>query len=230
MSAKKNSDISTMTRKERERERHRIEILTAAEKLFLEQGYDDTTMKEIARKAEFSKGTLYNYFDSKKDLYLAIGTKAYEGMIALSKEYIQKEEPGIKQLMAFGYAYYEFTKQSPAYATIFHDISIKYPDLAIKAKKDLTKVEREYIKQGQNYKTLFVGAISRAIEEKKIREDINPFLIGITLSMVSTGLIKELMHNNSLFEQLDFKADDVIDFTFHIIGEGLKPKDTNKEV
>lgn len=61
-----------MTRKEREREFKKKEILSAAVKLFAEKGYEYTTLDEIAEAAEFGKGTLYNYFQNKEDLYLAI--------------------------------------------------------------------------------------------------------------------------------------------------------------
>ena len=61
-----------MTRKEREREFKKKEILSAAVKLFAEKGYEYTTLDDIAEAAEFGKGTLYNYFQNKEDLYLAI--------------------------------------------------------------------------------------------------------------------------------------------------------------
>lgn len=61
-----------MTRKEREREFKKKEILSAAIKIFAEKGYEYTTLDEIAEAAEFGKGTLYNYFQNKEDLYLAI--------------------------------------------------------------------------------------------------------------------------------------------------------------
>lgn len=61
-----------MTRKEREREVRKSEILSAAIKLFAEKGYEYTTLDEIAEASEFGKGTLYNYFQSKEDIYLGI--------------------------------------------------------------------------------------------------------------------------------------------------------------
>jgi AcrR family transcriptional regulator len=45
------------------------EILEAAETVFARRGYAQTTMEEVAREAGVSKGSLYNYFRSKKDLF-----------------------------------------------------------------------------------------------------------------------------------------------------------------
>ena len=56
-------------RKQRERERHRREILEAAERVFVRKGYHAATTDEIAAEAEFAVGTLYNFFRSKDELY-----------------------------------------------------------------------------------------------------------------------------------------------------------------
>jgi len=56
-------------RRDRERTRHRREILDAAERVFAVRGYHATTMELIARESEFSVGSLYNFFPSKNALY-----------------------------------------------------------------------------------------------------------------------------------------------------------------
>ncbi|HUY32899.1 MAG TPA: TetR/AcrR family transcriptional regulator [Pirellulales bacterium] len=47
------------------------EILDAATKLFAEHGYADTDTQLLAEKLQVGKGTLYRYFKSKRDLFLA---------------------------------------------------------------------------------------------------------------------------------------------------------------
>ncbi len=49
-------------------------IVSAAWKLFYEQGYDDTTVDDIIKESATSKGSFYHYFDSKDAL---LGTLAY---------------------------------------------------------------------------------------------------------------------------------------------------------
>ncbi|MBN1300441.1 MAG: TetR/AcrR family transcriptional regulator [Melioribacteraceae bacterium] len=61
-----------MSRKEREREFKRSEILSAALELFAAKGFINTTLDEIAEKSEFGKGTIYNYFQNKEEIYTAI--------------------------------------------------------------------------------------------------------------------------------------------------------------
>lgn len=53
----------------REREK-RARILSAAQDVFAEQGFDAARMEEVARRARVGKGTLYNYYESKEDLLI----------------------------------------------------------------------------------------------------------------------------------------------------------------
>lgn len=48
----------------------RGKILSAAREVFLEQGYEDTTIGQIAERAGVGLGTAYNYFKSKEELFL----------------------------------------------------------------------------------------------------------------------------------------------------------------
>jgi AcrR family transcriptional regulator len=54
------------------REKSREKILSAALDLFANKGYDATSIDSIAKKAGISKGLIYNYFESKKSILLAI--------------------------------------------------------------------------------------------------------------------------------------------------------------
>jgi AcrR family transcriptional regulator len=66
------SKQARMSRKEREFQARRQEILAAATRLFANQGYHGTSMSEIAREAEFSTGSLYNFFRNKEELYFEL--------------------------------------------------------------------------------------------------------------------------------------------------------------
>lgn len=49
-------------------------IVSAAWKLFYEQGFDETTVEDIVEESETSKGSFYHYFEGKDDL---LGTLSY---------------------------------------------------------------------------------------------------------------------------------------------------------
>ena len=60
------------SRRERRIERRRREIVTTAAQVFAEKGYAHTTTKDLAEAADMAEGTLYNYFEGKRDILLAI--------------------------------------------------------------------------------------------------------------------------------------------------------------
>lgn len=60
------------TRRDRQIQRKRQEILAAASQVFAQKGFAATTTKDIANAADLGESTLYNYFESKRDILLAI--------------------------------------------------------------------------------------------------------------------------------------------------------------
>lgn len=70
------------TRRDRERDAHRLEILEAAERVFAGKGYENATVEEIAREAEFATGTLYNFFDGKEALFLAVADRILDDLVS----------------------------------------------------------------------------------------------------------------------------------------------------
>jgi AcrR family transcriptional regulator len=61
-------------------------ILSAAERQFARKPYHEVTLEEIAAEAEVAKGTLYLYFASKTDLYLALIVESFGPMIERLEE------------------------------------------------------------------------------------------------------------------------------------------------
>lgn len=72
--------MTVSSRREREQKMRREMILDAAHRLFKEKGYEASTVDEIAALAELGKGTIYSYFKSKDEIYLAILEKGLESL------------------------------------------------------------------------------------------------------------------------------------------------------
>src|SRR5688572_829787 len=69
----KTAELSTaVSRKERQRLDRRQYVLEAAEAVFARRGFHETSVEEIARAAEYATGTVYLYFKSKEELFVAI--------------------------------------------------------------------------------------------------------------------------------------------------------------
>src|SRR5512143_30525 len=60
----------------------RAQLLTLARKAFSDRSYDEVSIDDLAREAKISKGLLYHYFPTKRDLYVA-------GLREIAEELVQ---------------------------------------------------------------------------------------------------------------------------------------------
>jgi AcrR family transcriptional regulator len=70
--------MTVSSRREREQQMRQGMILDAASQLFKDKGFEASTVDEIAALAELGKGTIYSYFKSKDQIYVAILKKGLE--------------------------------------------------------------------------------------------------------------------------------------------------------
>lgn len=86
-------EVVTLSRRERERLARRRAMLDAALTVFAEKGYDGATLDEIAERAEFGKGTLYNYFpEGKESILFALLDEMFSGMATLVRDHFADVE------------------------------------------------------------------------------------------------------------------------------------------
>ena len=71
-------DTEQRGRRQRHVAEKKEQILKAAVQLFAQKGFRATTLKNIAEVADLSEGTIYNYFDDKEHLFIALLEKLIE--------------------------------------------------------------------------------------------------------------------------------------------------------
>lgn len=89
-------------------EKKRRDILTAARRRFMIEGYASTGMEAVAREATVSTATLYSYFPSKADLFQHVVEDAAGSFSHHITEVAHTGGDGISQLRAFASAYAKF--------------------------------------------------------------------------------------------------------------------------
>ena len=116
--------MGTAERREREREELRDKIVEAARDILSERGLEGFSMREIARRIEYSPATIYLYFTSKEELLRAV---VGEGMRRLS-EVIAKEMSSAgpvsaaERYRASGRGYVRFALENTAYFHVIFDL------------------------------------------------------------------------------------------------------------
>jgi AcrR family transcriptional regulator len=104
--------MAVSDRKEREKEEMKRRILDAAKKLFLDQGFEKTSIRNIADVIEYSPSTIYLYFKDKNELLLALHDEAFEGLLGQFVNIVNIEN-SFDQLVAMGYEYLKFSIDNP---------------------------------------------------------------------------------------------------------------------
>ncbi|MCR5502776.1 MAG: TetR/AcrR family transcriptional regulator [Lachnospiraceae bacterium] len=98
-----------MTRKEQKEERRRAILMTAL-RLFVERGYHDTKITDIAGAVPMSTGLLFHYFESKEDLLLELIRMGLKGPGAITYD---PAVPPDEYLTAFLEKVFAFAKEQP---------------------------------------------------------------------------------------------------------------------
>jgi AcrR family transcriptional regulator len=65
------------------RQARRADILAAARRCFIRQGFQETSMQDLLAEAGLSSGAVYNYFRSKEEIIIAIAEESLSQLISL---------------------------------------------------------------------------------------------------------------------------------------------------
>ncbi len=103
--------MTVSTRREREQKLRREMIIEAAQVLFEQKGFEKTTVEEIANEAELGKGTIYFYFRSKEEIYIAILEKRLDFLEQKMKEAIANPKTAVDALYGLYDAFIEYHRE-----------------------------------------------------------------------------------------------------------------------
>lgn len=104
-------------RKQMEKEMKQKDIIDAAERVFFSKGFDNSSMDEVAKEAEFSKRTVYLYFNSKEQIYFEIMIRGYKLLIEMLENAFHTECPQTapEKLRCIFFTFHSFSKKHCAY-------------------------------------------------------------------------------------------------------------------
>ncbi len=107
-----------MSRDQKKAESRR-RILDAARDVFFRDGFMRANLDEIAEKAGVAKGTLYRYFKSKADLYVAVLADNLELFLERMEEAAAPRQSALERVRSIGRFYFTHWLEHPDYFQIF---------------------------------------------------------------------------------------------------------------
>ena len=100
-------------RRTREKEQLRHQILSAARELFVNEGYENVSMRKIADKIEYSPTTIYLYFKDKADLLDSVCKETLLNLLNTLELLKRDKSDPVEVLRKSGKAYVEFGLKYP---------------------------------------------------------------------------------------------------------------------
>ncbi len=98
----------------------RDQLLLVARKIFAERGFQATTMDDIAKEAGFTKPILYQYFESKTELYREIVNQTAEKLLSsLRRAVAEVDSPRAKIEVAFRVYFEMVVSETDAFRILF---------------------------------------------------------------------------------------------------------------
>jgi len=175
------------TRKAREREQHRREVLEAAEAVFAEKGFYSATVQEIADRAEFAVGTIYNMFESKTAIYNELVQMRIGEHVELTRETLEALSDPIEKVKTIIRLHLRFVAEHQAFMQIFTRVtSGRQEHLPFALSEESQTLYRDYIKM--------VSDVFREGIKTKVFIDADPVLMTLLLEGIVHGVMMHALH------------------------------------
>lgn len=140
-------------------------IINAAIKEFAQKGYDSASTNEIVKEAGISKGLLFHYFQSKKQLFFFLFDYCYK---LVADEFYKKVDLTER----------DFFKRIRQAVHIKMDLQSKYPEILTFIQEafmqDSPEIKVEFDKKKQELNAINIGIIYDGIDLSKFRDDVDP--------------------------------------------------------
>jgi AcrR family transcriptional regulator len=212
---------------ERERLLRRKAIIDVAEDVFIREGYDRAMVDKIALEAGYTKATIYNYFDSKDDLFMAVASSAFERLYRIMNETLSR--PGApSDLRSLGDAYLSFVDQYPEHAEMMDSgqLSVAFSGIVRKerARQQLTESESVLRQHQLMIEKIMTDVVTQTMENSGVQKKADPFAVVYALSTLGLA-IRELVMRGKSGDQPEEQTREYLSVLFNIIDQGLKHYD-----
>lgn len=175
--------MSKPSRREREKQQRRNDIIKAAENVFFAKGYDNVTMDEIANKAEVNKALLYYYFKNKEALFSAVNLCGVQILHKIYVKCFNLDTDGYNKVKAMIQGLFDFSKEHPDYFRIYCYAGTERFQMSDE------EDAQEIVDLRTGMWRLMVEAIMEGIEDGTIRNDLDPVEMSIYLNLLALSAL-----------------------------------------
>jgi uroporphyrinogen-III synthase len=192
------------SRKENSKQLKKKKIIESASILFSRKSYHEVMMDEVARLASIAKGTVYNYFSSKEELYFSIMKGRMEKLNQSLKVNITELKNSNELLRSFIIHLYSFMIKYQNFFLIYRKESLRAENVLCSELKELDKDFKETLKK--IIKSGKAEGIFRDVDEEFYVE----IILGSIFGAVDRGIEQGLNEDQTIYEM-----EKISDFILH---------------
>jgi AcrR family transcriptional regulator len=198
--------MGTKERKARDLESRRRLILSSATDLFVRRGLAGVTLDDIAAAIEFSKGTIYNHFGSKEEIFAAILLAQLDALLASLRLAARTGRDAAARLRNATAAYLRFYQERREYFRLLFFIDIV---------SDQERVPAGLRKEIRLRKIACLAELQRIVKEGARAGDFEDARPAVRVSLVLWGMMNGILQ---LAESRQIKEEDLEP----LLGTGLE--------
>ncbi len=166
------------------REASRRRILDSARQIFFQEGFESANLDQVASLAGVAKGTIYRYFKSKAELYVAVLVHNADAFVERMEQTIDPSLSPDEQIRRIGLFYFKHYRENREYFRIFWALENQrliggLPEKLVRA---VTDVWTRCLQ-------ILCDQISRGVREGSFR-DCDPWEMANIFWIVANGLIQ----------------------------------------
>jgi AcrR family transcriptional regulator len=196
-------------RKEMEFQLRRSEILTTAVKIFASKGFYTTTMAEISDASGFAIGTLYQFFESKENLYTTMICEKLDMMYSGIREKVDGAEHAIDKIEMLIKSYFHYVENNIDFCNLFIRGEGTIPS------EEKTPLREKVIKDYLNHMDFIEGIMRLGMDTAHLRV-FDPRIMAFSLFGVIRAQIVGWMLENH-----DYPLSDKVECVLQIFLRGV---------
>jgi AcrR family transcriptional regulator len=204
--------VAKPDRREREKAEFREEVLAAARRIVLREGFDALTMRKIAEAIEYAPGTIYLYFDSRDAIAFELCRAGFEEFLAALAPATSLTDP-IERLRDLGRRYVRFGLENPeTYRLIFMD-DPKFAEVAFHERAEAAD------SPGMQALALLISIFSELQQSGRLASGADPAALAEMMWVAVHGIVSLKINHAEHFPATP--TDELLELTVGTIARGF---------
>lgn len=205
------------SKREWNKTQHKAAILDAAEKLFLQKGFENTSIDDVAKSAKLTKRTLYQYFLSKEDLFYAVALKGGRQLTYVYERAFDQADTALDKIRQGNNAYLQFYQEFLGMFRILNYQPANQQNCA--ASPHFREMEMLNVNRMMHY--------AKLVEEGKSDGSINPGLdtkkaVFFAFFSAFSLLFTVSSTDKSVWDMMQLDENEFLRFSFDLFANALK--------